>query len=136
MVDVEGAVASVLPDYASYAARQCVLSLLSVASVCGHGAVATERDTSFDCFEGLDVDFVASALQLAAEPVRSMTLDLNDWLSRLRLFADEVEAMLGLQDPLPRLRSADGMFGGLSEARCWLDACAQLGIALPAVSGG
>ncbi|AUY54597.1 hypothetical protein EH183_30555 [Streptomyces sp. CB01881] len=52
----------------------------------------------------------------------------GDWLRRVRSWVSEIEATLGLADPLPQLRSPEGMFGALRLVRGWHALADQLGL--------
>ncbi|MGW6457500.1 hypothetical protein ACWF94_16540 [Streptomyces sp. NPDC055078] len=53
----------------------------------------------------------------------------GDWLDRLHAWVGGIEATLGLAEPLPQLRSPDGMFGALRLVRGWHELADRLGVA-------
>lgn len=133
--DAEGAVDAGDADYAAYVARELVLYVLSVASLCAGGEVdLDESQTTFDWFEGVDPALVDRAAALAQEPVGAAPA--ADWLARLSTFVADGEAMLGLDGPIPRVRTSGGMFASLALTRDWLDLCAELGGPVAAIASG
>lgn len=52
----------------------------------------------------------------------------RDWLERVRAWVGATEATLGLTEPLPQLRSPDGMFGALRLVRGWHGLADELGL--------
>jgi hypothetical protein len=127
--DVEGAVAAAQRDYAAYVGRELILRCISIASLSSGGDVDhDESQPAFDYFEGVDSDFVARGLALAAEVIDDgQPLDMTAWLERVRAFMTDAEATLQLGAPLPVVRSKDEMFPALATVRDWVDLCAQLG---------
>lgn len=121
--DVVGAVASGQPEAARYAARTVAVTCLSVRSLLGGtGELLIVEHMSFDPFAGLDAAEIDAGLALVRDGWG------QEWLDRLRAYIDETEAMIGLDAPLPKLRAADGFFGGLRLARQWLPLTEELGL--------
>jgi hypothetical protein len=133
--DAEGAIEVGDIDYAAYVARELVLYVLSVASLCAGGEVdLDESQTTFDWFEGVDRARVDQAAALALEVTGRVPA--ADWLDRLSTFVSDGEALLGLDAPIPRLRASDEMFASLALTRDWLDLCAELGGPVVAIASG
>jgi hypothetical protein len=126
--DCEGAVADGDLDYAAYVARQLALTALSVVSLCDGGEVDFDpSQTTFDWLDGVADGLVGQARDVALEVAGRQPADLEQWQSRLAALLADAEARLGLSQPIPRLRSQDGMFASLALTRDWLDLCAELG---------
>jgi hypothetical protein len=136
LVDTEGAVEADDADQAAFFARFWALEALSVVSLCAGGALDRRHaDGNFDWFEGVEPELVDRALALAARPVtEGQDWDGRAWLDEIRALMHEVEERLELPEPLPRLRTGEGMFPGLAVARDWMELCAELGVPLPAVA--
>lgn len=135
--DTEGAVADADFDYAAYVARELVLRALSVASVCSGGEVDFDvSHAGFDWFEGVDDDLVDRGRSLALEVAGREPGNVAEWLGRLAAFVTDIETMLGLGSPIPRLRSPEGMYASLALTRDWIDLCAELGGPVAAVALG
>ncbi|OKI09454.1 hypothetical protein A6A06_01755 [Streptomyces sp. CB02923] len=72
------------------------------------------------------VRLLYGAAELAAHPDRAPR-----WLDELHTWVDAAEASLGLDAPLPQLRSSGGMFAALRLVRGWNDLIEEL--ALPSL---
>ena len=59
--------------------------------------------------------------------------DPAGWLAAVSAFVADIEATLGLDRPIPRLREPHGMYASLALARDWIDICAELGGPVAAV---
>jgi hypothetical protein len=136
LVDVEGAVEDDDADLAAYCARSFVVEALSVASLCAGGQVERRiGDGNFDWFEHVDPELIERGFSLAVAPITAgADWDRGAWLAEIHALMDEIEALLDLEQPLPRLRSKEGMFPGLAAARDWMALCAELGVPVAAVA--
>jgi hypothetical protein len=135
--DTEGAVADGDFDYAAYVARELVLRALSVASLRGGGELDFDvSQAAFDWFEGVPNELVDRGRALALEVVDGPPDDPARWLAGLTGFVAGIEAMLGLDRPIPHLRTPDGMYASLALTRDWIDLCAELGGPVAAVGAG
>lgn len=131
LVDTEGAVADGNADLAAMFGRRVVLGALSVNSL-SHGGRVDVFGIAFDPFENVERRTVERATALMVAPVED-AWDGATWLKELTAFISDVEMLLELGHPLPRLRSADSMFGGLAAARPWIELCVELGVAPAAI---
>lgn len=134
IVDVEGAIA--VGDHASAGerARSAVATALSVVSLCRGGEMDLDvYSVTFDYFAGVPDDMLerAHALWSSAFDLQGGA-DAEEWLRSLHEFIAEIEAVLELREPLPRIRSPEGMFEGLARGRDWIEAAAELGLPLVA----
>ena len=131
--DVEGAIAQEQYGSAAVQARFFVLGCLSVRSLARDGEIDFDVDSvSFDFLAGLDDREIRAALSLAEEAV-----DLRDvaeaavWVARLVAYAEETEALLCYDRPLPVLRTPEGAFGLIGIAREWVGLLNELGLPPP-----
>jgi hypothetical protein len=139
LVDAEGAVEVGDAALAAMFGRRLVLQLLSVVSIVRGGELENRfYDPNFDWFAHVDPELASRALEIGVAPIADPDgpWDGQVWLAAVRELMDEVEAVLSLDEPLPRLRSADGMFAGLAVTRDWIELCGQLGVSVAALSKG
>jgi hypothetical protein len=124
------------------AARKTIVSCLSTRGFTfetPERVIPSVRSSgNFDGFQGIDEQSIADALGLA-----NLALDVSDqgsaesYFRRLEAYVDETEKMLGLEEPLPRLRTRSGNFGIVRLARTWdpLMSSLQLPTAFPSEWG-
>lgn len=142
LVDVEGAVAAGQFGYAAFMAQNMVIRCLSVLSVRQGGEIQYDTTSvTFDAFAGVDQKVIDAAMALTCEPLdfgsgAASGADPSAWLERLTAFYADIESTLGLPEPLPRLRSPEGMFAALATSREWLSLCSDLGVPVLPISDG
>jgi hypothetical protein len=128
--DIEGAVSAGQYEVAAFQARAAVVGCLSVRSLAVAGEIDSPPDQlSFSPFAGLSEAEVGRGLSLAAAGLEIEDgLGANAWLTRLRTYAAATEALLGFDEPLPVLRSPEGLYPALRLARQWLGLVEELGL--------
>jgi hypothetical protein len=129
LVDVRGAVATGDRELAAQFAWHLARVILPVSDMVNGGAV----DVAGWTLSRAEPDLLHRAFDLAMAPLDD-PWDGAAWLDELVECVRTVEATLELGEPLPVVRDPDQMFAGLAVAREWLELCAELGVALPAVA--
>lgn len=117
--DVEGAVAAGQFEVAAIAGRSLVLECIAIRGI-GKGGelVWPAGGAAFDPFTALDEEERMRAISLMDRGAQ-----LNDsesasvWTADLASLVQELQREAGLADPLPVLRSPEGMFAAMRMAR-------------------
>ena len=118
--DIEGAIADGQFGMAAFQARYVSLVCLSIRSLARDGEIDfDEESVSFDYFAGLPAEEVAAALSLANNAVDLDAHNTAGWFDRFRAFVADTERLLGYDDPLPVLRSPEGLLGLIGLTRRW-----------------
>ena len=127
--DVEGAIGQGQYGVAAYMARTVILFCLSVRSLARGGRIdLDEESVFFDYFDALPADEVALAITLAAQAVDLDAARAEDWLARFHGYVVETQHLLGDDDALPLLRSAEGGLGLIRLLRRWGPRLEELGM--------
>lgn len=126
--DVMGAVEEAEWELAAYEARVLATTCLSILSLQTEGEpFAFFGDlATFDPFAGLDPLRVFEATELANSALDLGSGNVGAWVDGIRSLLADAELALNLSEPLPELRSPDGLFSVMRLARDWLKAVEDL----------
>lgn len=113
--DVVGAMEAGQQELAAHQTRAILTECLAIRGLRrGGDATWAADELAFDAFGFPCETAVAQATSIAED---GLHLRDDAWLGRLREFIAETEAELGLGEPLPVLRSPEGMYSALRMAR-------------------
>ena len=119
--DLDGAVAAEQHEVAVLAARSAILDCLSIRSLaCGGELQQSDGAVSFDWLQDIPADEVTKGLGLIQEGLAATNRRAAlRWATRVQAFATETERLMGYDEPLPVLRSPEGMYPAIRLARLW-----------------
>lgn len=127
--DIAGALDGQQYLVAAAQGRYVVLTCLSIRGLAREGEVDMDGwSASFDFFSGVTPEEVASALALANDALDLDEATAPGWLDRVRRYAAETERVLGLEAPLPALRSPAGALTFIGMVRRWTPLLEELGL--------
>lgn len=115
-------------------ARSAILTCLSIRSLAVGGSFDDSKDQlTFDPFYGLSEAEVQYALSLVGSGIASVddSDHASTWMETVVQYVDDTEQLLGFEDPLPVIRSPNGMFASLRLAREWMAILDELNLPNP-----
>jgi hypothetical protein len=131
MDDIEGGVRSEQWRMVAAQTRYLILLCCHVRGLAfGAEPYLYEDGAALDPCTYLPESEVTTAIALIHEVPDSSTSPeaVADWLDRVRAWMADTEKSLRLPEPLPELRSPEGMFGALRLVRGWSDLVDELGL--------